>query len=110
MSENDKQQPKESKAEGAPARAGRQQLGEKSEGVTTTRVPRGVGELPADAKAGAKGVRLTQESIQKQVDEETEKGYRGQQVSQVPNENYTVQGVLAGKPTPETTVHTPRGQ
>lgn len=30
------------------------------------------------------------------------KGYRGVQVDTTPNENYTVAGVLAGKPTPET--------
>ena len=31
-----------------------------------------------------------------------EKGYFGTQVDQTPNENYTVAGVLAGEPTPET--------
>ncbi len=94
-----------------PTQVGRQQLGENVEGVVfTTRVPRGVGEPPADALAEDEGVRLTQESVRKQVDAETEKGYRGQQVSQVPNENYTVAGVTRGLPTPETTVYTPRGQ
>lgn len=31
-----------------------------------------------------------------------DKGYWGVQVDKTPNENYTVAGVLAGKPTPET--------
>jgi hypothetical protein len=31
-----------------------------------------------------------------------DKGYRGVQADETPNENYTVAGVLAGKPTPET--------
>ncbi len=37
----------------------------------------------------------------KHVSEE-DKGYRGVQADETPNENYTVAGVLAGKPTPET--------
>lgn len=95
----------------APVQAGRQQVGEATEGVTfTTRVPRGVGEPAADAKAEHDGLRLTQESVQKTVDDENAKGYRGQQVSQVPNENYTIAGVTKGLPTPETVVFTPRGQ
>ena len=37
------------------------------------------------------------------VEESVEdKGYRGVQADETPNENYTVAGVLAGKPTPET--------
>lgn len=31
-----------------------------------------------------------------------DRGYRGFQADSTPNENYTVAGVLAGKPTPET--------
>jgi hypothetical protein len=31
-----------------------------------------------------------------------DKGFRGVQVDETPNENYTVKGVTAGKPTPET--------
>lgn len=95
----------------APVQAGRQQRGEAVDGVTfTTRVPRGVGEPASDAEAQHEGVALTQRSVQKTVDEETEKGYRGQQVSVVPNENYTVAGVTRGAPTPETTVYTPRSR
>jgi hypothetical protein len=37
------------------------------------------------------------------MDEETEKGYRGTKVDPTPDSHYTVDGVLAGKPTPETT-------
>jgi hypothetical protein len=40
--------------------------------------------------------------VQKRVDKETEQGFRGIEVDPTPNENYTVAGVTAGKPTPET--------
>jgi hypothetical protein len=40
--------------------------------------------------------------VQKVVDVETEQGFRGVKIDPTPNENYTVAGVLAGKPTPET--------
>lgn len=40
--------------------------------------------------------------VQEQVDEQVEKGLAGVEVDETPNENYTVAGVLAGKPTPET--------
>ena len=33
---------------------------------------------------------------------DTGPGYRGKQRDETPNEHYTVAGVLAGKPTPET--------
>lgn len=33
---------------------------------------------------------------------EQERGFRGAEVDPTPNENYTVRGVSAGKPTPET--------
>jgi hypothetical protein len=36
------------------------------------------------------------------VDKETEQGFRGVEVDPTPNENYTLQGVASGKPTPET--------
>jgi len=38
----------------------------------------------------------------KKVDVVEEQGFLGKQVDETPNENYTVAGVLAGKPTPET--------
>ena len=40
--------------------------------------------------------------VQEKVDEETEKGYRGSVPDPTPNENYTLAGQNAGKPTPET--------
>lgn len=42
------------------------------------------------------------EQVQAAVDVETEQGFRGVEVDPTPNENYTVQGVTSGKPTPET--------
>ena len=39
---------------------------------------------------------------QKVVDQEEEQGYRGVKVDPTPDEHYTVAGVIAGKPTPET--------
>jgi hypothetical protein len=43
-----------------------------------------------------------QKDVQKAVDEAEDKGYLGVEVDPTPNEHYTVAGVLAGKPTPET--------
>lgn len=40
--------------------------------------------------------------LQSAADIENEQGFRGFGVDPTPNENYTVEGVLAGKPTPET--------
>ncbi len=40
--------------------------------------------------------------VQAKVDEENEQGFRGTAVDPTPRDNYTVQGVAAGKPTPET--------
>lgn len=39
---------------------------------------------------------------QAKMDEATEQGFIGVEVDQTPNENYTVAGVTAGLPTPET--------
>jgi hypothetical protein len=39
---------------------------------------------------------------QKTADAEMEQGFRGVEVDPTPNEHYTVDGVTAGKPTPET--------
>jgi hypothetical protein len=41
------------------------------------------------------------EKVQSAVDVETEQGFRGVEVDPTPNENYTVAGVTADKPTPE---------
>jgi hypothetical protein len=40
--------------------------------------------------------------VQDAVDEETDRGFNGTEVDPTPNENYTLQGVTSGKPTPET--------
>lgn len=40
--------------------------------------------------------------VQEQTDKDEEQGFRGVKVDPTPNENYTVAGVTAGKPTPET--------
>lgn len=45
---------------------------------------------------------LGADEVQAKVDEEQEQGFRGTEVDKTPNENYTVAGVLANKPTPET--------
>lgn len=42
------------------------------------------------------------EQVQAAVDKETEQGFAGVEVDPTPNENYTVAGVTAGLPTPET--------
>jgi hypothetical protein len=42
------------------------------------------------------------DEVQEKVDREEEQGFRGVEVDPTPNENYSVAGVLAGKPTPET--------
>jgi hypothetical protein len=40
--------------------------------------------------------------VQAKVDKENEQGYVGVRVDPTPLENYTLAGVTAGKPTPET--------
>lgn len=42
------------------------------------------------------------DEVQKVVDEEQARGYRGVTVDPTPRENYTVSGVVQGAPTPET--------
>jgi hypothetical protein len=55
----------------------------------------------AEANAEA-GVEKVADKVQENVDVETEQGFRGVEVDNTPNENYTVQGVTRGAPTPET--------
>lgn len=43
-----------------------------------------------------------QQEVQKAVDKAEERGLLGVEVDPTPNDNYTVAGVLAGAPTPET--------
>lgn len=54
----------------------------------------------AERKAAPKDE--AQADVQKAVDEAEDKGYIGTPVDPTPKENYTVAGVVAGKPTPET--------
>lgn len=42
------------------------------------------------------------DEVQAKFDEAEEQGYFGEAVDETPRENYTVQGVTSGKPTPET--------
>lgn len=55
-----------------------------------------VKKTPADAG---------QSEVQAKVDEAEDKGYFGERADKTPLENYTLAGVAAGKPTPETTRH-----
>lgn len=50
-------------------------------------------ENPADA--------LGADEVQAKFDEANEKGYFGHTPDDTPNENYTLQGVTSGAPTPE---------
>ena len=45
---------------------------------------------------------LGQAEVQEKVDTAEDKGHYGVKVDPTPNHHYTVPGVLAGKPTPET--------
>lgn len=51
---------------------------------------------------GAGAAQVPHPEVQAAADEATAKGYRGEGVDPTPNDNYTVAGVLAGSPTPET--------
>lgn len=42
------------------------------------------------------------EAVQQATDKAAQQGYFGVETDPTPNEHYTVAGVLAGKPTPET--------
>lgn len=52
--------------------------------------------------AESKNVQKVEAQVDKAVAQETDAGLRGVEVDQTPNEHYTVAGVAAGKPTPET--------
>lgn len=57
----------------------------------------------AKAKADAeKADSAVAEQVAAAVATETEQGFRGLEVDPTPNENYTLAGQVAGKPTPET--------
>ena len=93
----------------APVPAGRLQAGEATSATLTTKGARGVDELPANQVADEPGAAALQKAVQKTVDEEQKQGFRGANTDPTPNENYTVKGVLADKPTPETVTYTPKG-
>lgn len=60
---------------------------------------------PAGKAAKAKAIKAdaaTAQEVQAVVDKATEQGFIGFEVDPTPNENYTVAGVTAGLPTPET--------
>lgn len=61
---------------------------------------------PAAKKAAGdeKAAEASNAQVAELLDAEQEQGYRGQAVDSTPNENYTVAGVTAGAPTPETTL------
>lgn len=50
------------------------------------------------AKAGDSG----EAEVQAKVDAAEERGFFGEAVDETPRENYTLNGVTSGKPTPET--------
>lgn len=62
-------------------------------------------EQPQPAQAGKDSgpAEATAHAMQKATDEAEEKGYLGEAADETPRENYTVAGVVAGKPTPERT-------
>lgn len=55
---------------------------------------------PVDTKAA--------KEVQHVMDKEAEQGFRGVEVDDTPNSAYTVAGVVAGEPTPETDVELSR--
>ncbi len=59
---------------------------------------------PEGQKAKDDAVKADQSTaeVQKQVDEDEARGFRGVEVDPTPNEAYTVTGVTSGQPTPET--------
>ena len=56
----------------------------------------------AEPKVTARDAKSDTADVQKQMDKITEQGYVGYDNDPTPNEHYTVAGVVAGKPTPET--------
>lgn len=56
----------------------------------------------ATARAARSEGDLGQAEVQRTKDQEDAQGFVGTEVDPTPNENYTVDGVTSGKPTPET--------
>jgi hypothetical protein len=57
---------------------------------------------PNDGKAEAQTNDPVSKQAAKNAEKELEEGFRGAKVDPTPNENYTVAGVTANAPTPET--------
>jgi hypothetical protein len=84
------------------------QPGQAVTGILSTNPPRGVDELPADHITDEPSMAAVQKAVHERVAKETEQGFRGARGAKpVPNSAYTLAGVNAGTPTPETVVHTP---
>jgi hypothetical protein len=95
----------------APTDPTRLQMGQKVDGLLSTNPPRGVDEPPSDQIADEPGAAALQGHVQETINRENEQGWRGaRQGKPVPNSHYTLAGVNAGKPTPETVVHTPTSE
>lgn len=58
---------------------------------------------PAKTKAASPADDAGAAEVQAKFDEAAEKGYFGETPDDTPNENYTLAGVIADKPTPENT-------
>lgn len=60
-------------------------------------------ETPKQAdKADAKTAEKSSKQVDKVIHKENAQGFVGTEVDSTPNENYTIAGVIKGKPTPET--------
>lgn len=87
---------------------GQLQVGESAGATITTRVPRGVDELPADHISEEPGAKALQEHVAAIMKKESDQGFRGDPgKNRTPNTAYTLAGVGRGDPTPETVVVTP---
>jgi len=64
--------------------------------------PENSDEGKADKASAEQADSANAEQVQEKVEVETEQGFRGVEVDQTPNENYTLRGVASGAPTPET--------
>lgn len=67
--------------------------------AASAKQPADAGEVtPAKQPADDAG----EAEVAEKMAEEQDQGFRGIAVDETPNENYTIQGQAAGKPTPET--------
>lgn len=55
----------------------------------------------AASKDPEKAAEKTNKAVQEKQDVADEQGFYGNEVDTTPNENYTLEGVTSGKPTPE---------